>query len=252
MVRPALHGALLLLVVLAGCTGFLEDPPQRDERAVAAVEASTNALDAVETYRFETDLRVEATADGRTERFDARVTGAVDAGERRLNTTSRTDGSSFRTYVVNRTTYRQCPPMGSFWGVENESAEDWNTLTPAYRQLSLLESGDLRYAGGATVDGKNATKIVGEPTAEALGRYGEDRSRPLFGGPDVHDVRMEVWIDNETDLPLRTRLRFDVDSGDASGSARMETSFRGYGDPVDVVVPEEAFENQLKLGCPGG
>ena len=250
MVRPALHGALLLLVLLAGCTGFLEDPPQRDERAVAALEESVTALDAVETYRYETDLHVEATGDGRTERFDVGVSGAVDAAEKRMNSTARVDGRSREAYVVNRTAYRQCS-SGTFWGVENQSAEKWDTLTPAYRQLSLLGSGSLRYEGGATVDGRNATLLVGEPTAEALQRYGEDRNQPLLGGPEIHDVTMDVWIDNETDLPLRSRLRFSISTGDASGSARMETRFRSYGEPVEIEVPEEAREHHLEFGCPG-
>ena len=209
------------------------------------------ALEDVETYRYETDLRVRVTADGRTERVHARVSGAVDAAERRLNSTSEMDGRTREAYLLNRTVYRQCPRVGSFWGVENETAEDWDALTPAHRQLSLLESGDLRHAGGATVDGRAATHLVGEPTDEALRRYNEDRNQPVFGGPEIHDVRMEVWIGNETDLPLRTRLRFSISSGDGSGSARMETHFSAYGDPVSIEVPEEAFENQLELGCAG-
>ena len=251
MVRPALHGAVVLLVLLAGCTGFLEEPPERDERAVAAVEESMAALDAVETYRYETDLRVQATADGRTERVHAIVTGAVDSSARRMNSTTDVDGRTVEAYLLNRTAYQQCSRIRSFWGVENETAEDWDALTPAYRQLALLESGDLRYEGKATVDGRAATHVVGEPSADALARYREDRSQPIFGGPEIHDVRLEVWIENETDLPIRTRLRFSLSSGDGSGSARMETKFTDFGDPVSIDLPEEAREDQLELGCPG-
>lgn len=242
---------MLLVLLSAGCSGFLEEPPERDERAVAAVEESLAAVDDVETYRYETDLRIQATADGRTERVHATISGAVDSSARRMNSTTDVDGRTVEAYLVNRTAYQQCTRMRSFWGVENESAEDWDALTPANRQLSLLESGDLRYEGGTTVDGRAATLVVGEPSAEALARYSEDRNRPLLGGPEIHDVRLAVWIDNETDLPVRSRLRFSVSSGDGSGSARMETRFTDFGDPVSIEVPEEAREDQLELGCPG-
>ena len=251
MTRPALHAALLLLVLTAGCAGFLDDPPPRDDRAVAALEETRTAVEAAETYRYATDLHVEARGDGRTRRVDARVTGTVDVAARRMNSTTEVEGETLRGYVVDRTAYRECGRMGAFWGVENRTAEDWDTLTPAYRQLSLLSDGALRFEGGATVDGRDATLIVGEPTPAALQRYEEDRSRPLFGGPEVRNVRMEVWIDDRTDRPLRTRLRFEVADGGNVATARMETRFSGYDEPVSIEVPEEAFEDQLELGCPG-
>lgn len=251
MNHPALLGALALLVVLAGCTGILADDPPRDEQAVASIDETRDALDAVETYRYETDLRVTATADGRTERVDARVEGAVNATARRMNSTSESESQTRHAVLVNRTAHRECPRPWSFWAVENQSAEDWDALTPAYRQLSLLDSGALRHEGTATVGGRNATLVVGEPPASALRRYNEGGSQPLFGGPEISDATLEVWIDDETGLPLRTRLRFTVSSREGSATARMDTRFDGYGEPVTVEVPEEALADPLEHGCPG-
>lgn len=72
-----------------------------------------------------------------------------------------------------------------------------------------------------------------------------------LGGPEIHDVTINVWIDNGTDLPLRTRLRFALSSGDGSATARMETRFRDYGEPVAIEVPDVAREDHLEHGCPG-
>ena len=251
MPRQALTVSLLLLVVTAGCAGVLDDPPPRDDRAVAALEETRAAVEAAETYRYDTDLHVEARGDGRTRRVDARVTGTVDVAGKRMNSTTEVEGETLRGYVVNRTAYQECGRMNAFWGVENRTADDWDSLTPAYRQLSLLSDAALRFEGGATVDGRDATLVVGEPSPAALSQYDEDRSRPLFGGPEVRDVRMAVWIDNATDRPLRTRLSFEVADGDNTANARMETRFSGYDEPVAIEVPEEAFEDQLELGCPG-
>lgn len=251
MSRPALHGALLLLVVLAGCTGYFDDPPERDERAVTAVEDAREALDAVSSYRYEHDLHVEATGDRGTERIDVRATGAVNATTKRMNATVEGAGETRESYLLNRTSYQKCTELGDVWGVRNHSTEHWRTLTPAYRQLSLLESGALHWEGSATIDGRNVTVVVGEPTVAALQQYSEDRSRPLFGGPEIHDVAMNVWLDTETGLPLRTTLRFSVGAGDSSGTARIETWYGRYGEPVTIHLPEEARDPFFSSGCPG-
>lgn len=250
MRRPVRVGALALLVVLAGCSGLVGEQAVREESAVAAVEGSRAALDAVESYRFTNDLHVEATDDGRTRQIDARGVGAVNVTEKRLNVTGRIDGRTQRSYLVNRTNYRECSRV-PFWGVENRTAGEWEELTPAVKQLSLLDRGDLRLAGAATVDGRNATLVVGEPPAEALGQYIDEGNRPLIGGPEVRDPTVSVWVDNGTHLPLKTRLRFTVTEGTGVATAEIVTRFSDYGEPVSIEVPEEARERTMSGGCVG-
>ncbi|HKJ57669.1 MAG TPA: hypothetical protein VKA37_00440 [Halobacteriales archaeon] len=252
MRRAARLGALALLVVLAGCTGFLGEEPVRDEQAVAAAEESKRALSEVESYRFTTDLHVEATDGGRTEQIDATSLGAVNATAKRLNVTARIDDRTQRSYLLNRTNYKECPMPGAFWAVENQTADEWVELTPAFKQLSLLESGDLRTEGAATVDGRAATHVVGEPSGEAFMQYIDERNRPLIGGPEIRDPQVEVWIDNETRLPLKTRLRFTVAAEGGTATARQVTRYRAYGEPVSVELPAEAREGHvLEGGCVG-
>lgn len=253
MRRAARLGVLAALVVLAGCSGYLGEEPVRDERAVAAVEESERALSAVESYRFATDLHVEATDDGRTEEIDARSVGAVNVTEKRVNATARIDDRTQRSYLLNRTNYKECAtPPGPFWGIENQTAEEWDELTPAVKQLSLLSSGDLRTAGAATVDGRAVTHVVGEPPGEAFEQYIDERNRPLVGGPEIRDPTVEVWIDNETHLPLQTRLRFTVTAEGGIATAEMVTRYRDYGAPVSVELPAEAREGHvLEGGCVG-
>jgi hypothetical protein len=100
--------------------------------------------------------------------------------------------------------------MTGLWGVDEREADDWSTLTPAARQLSLLESGSLYHNGTETVDGEETTVLLGEPTSEALTRYQERRSPSLFGGPNVENAEVRVWLDGETDRPRQTRFEFEV------------------------------------------
>lgn len=248
MARPALHASLALLVVLAGCSLLAPDPP-RDDRAVTELEAAQRALEAVDTYRYESDLHAVAVSDGRTERVDATVTGAVDRTTRRMNGTTEQDDRTTEYYLLNRTGYWQCGRGMGFWGAENRSAVDWDHLTPGARQLSLLETGALRYEGPVTVDGRDAALLVGEPPAKALRQYQEDRTRPMFGGPDVRNVTMAVWLDAETSRPVQTALSFDVAGRDGSATASMTTRFRAYDEPVGIKLPAGAEENLLELGC---
>lgn len=251
MGRPSLHVALVLLVVSAGCSFFGPDPP-RDERAVAALGDARRAVADVDAYRYHGDLQVVGSGDSGTERVTIQVAGVVDVAGKRANSTAEREGRTYGSYLVNRTRYRECArPRGS-WGVEEVSIDgDWASQTPVHRQLSLLETGVLRHAGGATVRGEDATLLVGEPSGRALRQYQKERGRPLIGGPQIRNPRVRVWIDNETSLALRTSLEFEVEGGDSSATATMTMDFEGYGEPATIELPADVREDIWETGCPG-
>lgn len=249
MDRPVLHVAVAVCVLLAGCS-LLGPSHTRDDRATAALENASDALNETDTYRFESDLSVVATADDRTETVRVDLVGGVDTAARAMWTNATRDGETYESYVLNRTAYRECAGPGPWWGTE-EVEGDWDAQTPARRQLALLQSGSLSWNGTDTVDGESAVVLVGEPTSKALTRYSERRSQPVFGGPNVENARIRVWLDAETHRPLRTRFRFEVTQRGATATATMTTRFSEYGDPVSVEVPPEVREDALELGCPG-
>lgn len=253
MDRPALHLAVAACLVLAGCSALGPDHT-RDERAVDALADARDAVDATDTYRFDGDLRVVATADGETERVAIGTNGTVDAAERRMRSTTVRDGEAYESYVINRTAYRECGgPVGmDLWGVENVTTDDWTTATPAARQLALLESGSLSHNGTRTVDGEEAVLLVGHPTTEALTKYQERRDRSPLGGPSVDDAEVRVWLDAESHRPLRSAVRFEVSQGGNSASASIEMGFGDYDSDLSVDVPVIPDERTWGTGCPGG
>ncbi|WP_135365330.1 LolA-like protein [Halosimplex halophilum] len=252
MDRPALHLAVAACLLLAGCS-VLGPDHTREERAVAALADAREAVNDTDTYRFDGDLRVVATADGRTERVEASLNGTVDAAERRMHSTTVREGEAYEAYVVDRTAYRQCGgPMGmDMWGVENVSADDWRMGTPAARQLALLESGSLFHNGTRTLDGREAVLLVGRPTTDALTRYQERRDRSLLGGPSVDDAEVRVWLDPETNRPLRSAVRFAVSQGGNTASATVDMRFADYGADISVDVPVIPDDRTWGTGCPG-
>lgn len=250
MARPALHALLVVCVLTAGCS-LLGPDHTREARAVEALDNATDALASTDSYQFESDTTVTATADSRTERVDIDLTGAVDIAAREMRSNATSDGESRRAFVLNRTVYRECAHPWDGWAVEELDDAEWVTQTPADRQLSLLESGSLYWNGTETVDGERAMVVTGEPTADALAEYQDDQPQPLFGGPSIDDVELRAWLDTNTGRLLRTELRFTVSEGDNTATATMTTMFGHYGEPVSVDLPAEARTDQYELGCPG-
>ncbi|WP_436925900.1 hypothetical protein [Halosimplex amylolyticum] len=249
MRRPALHLAIAVCVLLAGCS-LLGPNHTRDERAESALADAAAAINDTETYRFDGDVSVVATVDDRTERVDVRTNGTVDAAARRMHGFAERDGEVYESYLDNRTRYQECGGMFDRWAVDEQEADDWSTLTPAVRQLSLLESGSLYYNGTETVDGRETTLLVGEPTAEALTQYQERRSRSLFGGPNVENAEVRVWLDAETNRPRKTRIRFEVSRGGNTATATTTMRFSDYGSAASVDVPVIPEDDQWSGDCP--
>ncbi|WP_123536416.1 LolA-like protein [Halosimplex salinum] len=248
MRRPALHLAIAVCVLLAGCS-LLGPDHTRDERAESALADARDAVDDTERYRFEADIGVVATVDDRTERVDVRLNGTVDAADQRIHGFAERDGEAFESYLDNRTRYQECGGMFDRWAVEEHEVDDWSTLTPAVRQLSLLESGSLSHNGTETVDGEETTLLVGEPTTDALTQYQERRSRPVLGGPSIDDAEVRVWLDGETDRPRKTRVEFEV-SQDGNTATAATTMRFDYGTDASVEVPVIPEEDRWPGKCP--
>lgn len=62
MRRPALHLAIAVCVLLAGCS-LLGPDHTRDERAESALADARDAINDTKTYRFDGEMRVVATAE---------------------------------------------------------------------------------------------------------------------------------------------------------------------------------------------
>ncbi|SDX82161.1 hypothetical protein [Halopenitus persicus] len=271
MRRAVLALSLALLVVLAGCTAlpFGDDRPPSDDRALETLDRTAAAASDVETYRFEARMRASATADDRERTATAEGSGAVNVSAERLRATTRVDDgdgplaaggeneATIETYVDGNTSYRQCRPPWSGWAVESVPESDrWRDATPLSNHLTLLERSRVYWRGDRTVDGNRTVLIEAYPTRETIQSLAERRQ--TAGETGLADASLEnatarLWVDPETDLPVRSRLRLEIARGDATATATLTTTYRGYGEPVSVTIPPAATveENQYELGCPG-
>ena len=243
--------AFTVVVVLSGCLGF-GGPPPSDPGAEAVVDDAAMASADVETYRFENDIRIVASDGDETRRVSMDVAGAVDRPARRFRANTTFQGDVYPSYVDGDTAYTKCQePWG--WGVENVSEEregDWQSADPLGRQVELLQSSPVYWAGNETMDGVDVHVIEARPSEDTLRTYADRRQSGILG-PGIEDAVLTAYIVEESGVIVKTEFDFTVTDGGASADAEMSTRFTDYGADVTITIPEEAVTDQRELGCPG-
>ncbi|MFW5939589.1 MAG: hypothetical protein ACOCQU_04000 [Halolamina sp.] len=248
--RTLLLALLSLLLVSSGCLGVLDSRPPSDDRAVDLRDKVGASVADVESYRFDSHGSVAAT-DGDTSRsVTVDGEGAVNRSTERLRSVAETDGEERRRYVDGHTAYQECAdPWG--WGVEELDEETpWHRFAPLGRTLELLDESPVYWRGTETVDGRQTAVVVAHPTAETLSSAA-DRPDASIDSRGLENATLTVWVDNETTLPLQSRLEIDVERRGATAGATIDTEYAGYGQSVSVSLPDSVYSEQHELGCPG-
>lgn len=245
-----------LLVLLAGCGGVLDQRPPSDERAVEVRSDLLDAVSEVDTYRFAADFHAEGTEgdDRRTVRVASN--GSVSVADRRLHATSRYEEQEKETYVVGDRIYTECASPWSGWGLRNvsEEADDggrWLNATPLGRQAAILERSRVYWVGTETVDGRETAVIEARPTNRELRGLSDGFNSGDLTQRAVKNVTLRVWVDVESDLPVKSVLSIELRRGGVSVSGTATTTFSDYGEPVSITVPDEVTEDPWRSGCPG-
>lgn len=173
--------ALAVVVVLAGCLGF-GGPPPSDPGAEAVVDDAAASAADIETYRFESDIRIVASDGEQTRRITMDNVGTVDRPARKLQANTTFRGDVRRSFVDGDKVYTECEdPWG--WCVENVSDDgngDWRSNDPLGRQVELLQSSHVYWAGNETIDGVDVHVIEARPSDETLSKYTDRRQSGLL------------------------------------------------------------------------
>jgi hypothetical protein len=191
---------------------------------------------------------------------DTTVAVNRSAAELRAEDVQRADGQtvSVTTYVVNGTLYANSPAFrgrefpddyGSEWVVRDDlSAEEFaarfDALDPISRQRELLSAANLTL-DGVDPDGETYVLTGTVPAAEyrrylgnVTGSFADATSY------EVTDVEMTYHVDRETGRPLRFEgevgLAVTTDRGVVPVSQTVTLTYDGYGEPVEVSLPNDA------------
>jgi len=247
--------AACLVSLLAGCSALSGgSPPPSDERAVTAVEAVNTAVSNVETYRFETEMHVTASdgENSRTARVDGN--GVVNVSAKRMRATTRTREQTVTSYVDGDRAYRGCQEPWDGYAVENVSrSEPWATATPLHRQLTLLERSNVYWEGNETIDGNRTVRISAAPSTETIQSV-MDRGRASgvnLNRGSLENATVRLWIDPDTDRPVKSELRLQLSQRGATATATVALFYTDYGEPAQITIPPKVYDDPYELGCPG-
>jgi len=93
---------------------------------------------------------------------------------------------------------------------------------------------------------------VASPTADEI--QSAPRVRSVGSGvtdANVQNVTVTVWLDTETDLPVKARREIEVAKGDTTATVTVSYRFTDYDEPTAVTGPNLAEKNSWTSGCPG-
>ena len=229
------------------------------EVGAADLKADTlAALADVEHYRLEANQTSRLGGNiGRT--VVATSTGRFDRVDREANVTQRQEAggvtTTVRTYVVNDTLYQRRPAFAqrydSNWVATDLADADrsWDAFDTLSRQRDLLNISEVTLDGTTTVDGEEVYVLRAEPDVDAY----ENLSVSITGlNPNVSSLSATFYVDTETSLLVASTTELDatqtVNGRTVDVEQRADLRFEGYGEPVDVTLPEEARETAVRLG----
>lgn len=253
MHRHASIAVLVPLVVLAGCGMLPGGGPQSDDRAVAIRADVVNATESIESYQYDLDIHITASAEGERRTVRGSGDGSVNVSEKLLSASMTIEGTSQRTYIDSDQAYIECASPWDGWEQQNVSdTAEWAAVTPLGRQVHLLEESPVKLGENRTIDGVQTVGIVGYPSAETL----QSLSDVMPTGTDynsnvIQNVTYRVWVDEESHRPVESELEIEIEDGPATAEATLNMEFSAYGEPTDITVPGTTQTNVREIGCPG-
>lgn len=234
-------------------TTMSSDDEAMDVTGAEVKQAALSAMAAVETYRIRSATSRTLSGNGVDRQISVETTGVFDRSARDLRfdrTTGGPDGAISETiYLVDRALYRHSPSyveqFGSEWITADLSdgfATRWRSVDTMTRQRATLANATVEVVGTETIDGTEAYVLVADVDEDAQNRYlagltGSDRST-------IERVNVTYWISTETMLPVQSvSVVESTTAGQGQQVAVTEyalVGFSGYGEPVDVSLPEAA------------
>lgn len=233
------------LLVLAGCTVF--DHPTRDSQAEAALGQTINAVEATESYRFNSELTITEGID----KTDVTLDGVVNIDAETMHANISKGDETRETYLVEKTLYQRCPPpWNDSWAAkELDYDEAWWRATPLGTQLELFETGDLFYNGTTEMAGTDVIILRGTPTTVNFG--GTTGPIVNLDGPSIDDITGELRIDAATHLPIGVHIVMELSDGDETATVTMVSEFTAFDEPTDISLPAVETDGLFRT-CPPG
>jgi len=211
------------------------------------------AIDGVESYHLTSNTTIVQAANNQRQTRELVSEGAFDrANERfRVNQTVSVSGMSqeVSSYLVNGTVYEYSPiyasQYGSEWVTLDADAGIFAQQDVLGRQEGYLANASVTTAGTETINGTEVQVFEADvnetaTTAAITARLGSAGQNVEY---NVTSVEQRLWIDTETDRPLRTAFSMNatVTQAGQTTDLTMEADMRfTYDGEVSITLPEGA------------
>lgn len=269
--------AVVLLTAATGCVGGGDadvgaeiapdaEPVETNETGDELLTSALNTAEDVETYAVETETRMDLASFFGVS-MEMNTSGEFDRGEGVAYTRSQGEagvellglsgGEEFKTEVYQTSEARYTRRSnGSVTGDWNRSRMDAPLPLELGRMSRTVEEAEATVEGVEEVDGTEAYVLsldvpvsdVGKDFSSAMEthgpeNFGEDDNGGNASEGDVNTSETYLWIDRDTDRPLRfayiVNFEFTGDGGDEAGGSMEFMGDRRYVyEDVEVRTPD--------------
>lgn len=101
--------------------------------------------------------------------------------------------------------------------------------------------------------GQSTHLLEGYPTPSDIRDLTPTRqaARSQLQRATIRNITVQLWIDPETNRPLRSDLRIELTVQDESSVLQFSYRFTAYNPAIDITVPADVYDHTWKTGCPG-
>lgn len=236
MNRTLLTLCVAALLVTAGCAGLTGDGGDDAPDAEQLTSDTIAAIQDADTYRMSMSLNLSAS--GQT--FTITQEGDFDheAEQARLDVTAY--GVQSTAYMNGSTMYVK---SNGRWQTQDFSEEKpWEAGNGVTQQVNILESGDVSVAGTAMVDGVETTILSVDSNEDELKQLLTQQGQSL-DGVTIEDATYKLYVANDTHLPRKLEMTMEMSINGQTADAEVTATFSGYGEPVDITIPDAATQS---------
>ncbi|WP_154551926.1 DUF6612 family protein [Halorhabdus sp. CBA1104] len=211
-------------------------------------------MESTETFHVDSNTTTETNANGRTQTQTVLLSGQLDRAteELQINQTVEARGATQKIgiYLIDGTLYQHgaayTAQYGSEWVQSNQTTGVFSQIDSLSRQRSLLANATVTRNGTETVKGTETHVLEADvdiDSAQAALQAQLQQQVPGNTELNVSDVTQRLWVNPETNRPIKTVTEMDYTvrmAGQSINQSMQATMTFDYERSVSITLPDGA------------